>query len=93
VRKAGGKLVVIGDSDFATNEMVDNFSNKDLLPNLLAWMVGEEDQISIRPETSGAGSFTLTAIQTLLLGLLALLVAPGLALLGALQTWRARRSR
>ena len=92
-RKAGGKLVVIGDSDFASNEMVDNFSNKDLLPNLLAWMVGEEDQISIRPEGAAAGSFTLTAIQTLLIGVLALLVAPGLALMGALQTWRSRRSR
>jgi hypothetical protein len=91
--KAGAKLVVIGDSDFLSNELVDNFSNQDLLPNLLAWMVGEEAQIAIRPTAGGGGTFTLTLVQKLMIGLLSLLVVPGLAIMGALQTWRSRRSR
>lgn len=91
--KAGAKLVVIGDSDFVSNELVDNFSNQDLLPNLLAWMVGEEAQIAIRPTAAGGGTFTLTLVQKLMIGLLSLLVVPGLAIMGAVQTWRARRSR
>ena len=29
--------------------LLDQASNFDLLPNAIAWLVGEEDQVSIRP--------------------------------------------
>jgi hypothetical protein len=46
--KAGGKVVVFGDSDFASNQLVDQLTNKDLLLNTIAWMVGEGDQLAVR---------------------------------------------
>jgi ABC-type uncharacterized transport system involved in gliding motility auxiliary subunit len=84
---------VIGDTDFAANELVDQMSNQDLFLNTLAWLVGEEDQVSIRPPAGAEGAFSMSAIQTLFVGVLSLLVVPGLAVMGAVSTWRSRRSR
>ena len=91
--KAGGKVVVIGDVDFATNELLDQFNNRDLLLNTLAWVVGEDDQVSIRSDEGSGGRFNMTEGQFLIVGLLALLIAPGLAVMGGVGAWRERRGR
>jgi len=90
-RAAGGKVVVFGDSDFVSNELALQGSNLDLFLNSVAWMVGEEDQISIRPNEAGSGTLTMTEIDGLLVWLLCLLAAPGLAVAGAIGTWARRR--
>jgi hypothetical protein len=91
--KAGGRVVVIGDVDFATNELLDQFNNRDLLFNTLAWMVGEDDQVSIRSADGSGGRFAMTEAQFLIVSLLSLLVAPGLAIMGGVGAWRERRRR
>lgn len=90
-RAAGGKVMVIGDVDFATNALLDQGNNMDLILNTLAWMVGEEDQISIRKNEAAESGITMSLGQGILVWLLCLLLAPGLALTGALMTWRTRR--
>ena len=90
---AGGKVVVIGDVDFATNELLDQFNNRDLLLNTLAWVVGESDQVSIRSDDGGGGRFNMTEAQFLIVGLLSLLIAPGFAVMGGVGAWRDRRRR
>ena len=90
-RKPGGRLVVIGDAEFASNELLDQASNQDLFLNTVAWLAGEEDQVSIRPNPAAAGTFTMTLIQGLLVFVISLIVAPGLALIGAIGTWMQRR--
>jgi ABC-type uncharacterized transport system involved in gliding motility auxiliary subunit len=90
-RAAGGKVMVIGDVDFATNALLDQGNNMDLILNTLAWMVGEEDQLSIRPNEAAEAGITMSLGQGILVWLLCLLLAPGLALTGALMTWRVRR--
>jgi hypothetical protein len=90
--KAGGKVVVFGDSDFASNQLVDQLTNKDLLLNTIAWMVGEEDQLAVRAKGGESQTLTLTIAQSLVVWLLSVLVAPGAAMLGALLTWRMRRA-
>ncbi|MEL6346439.1 MAG: Gldg family protein, partial [Myxococcota bacterium] len=92
-RRSGARVAVIGDIDFATNELLLTSNNLDLLLNTLAWMVGEEDQISIRPNTAAEAGLTLNLLQGLLMWLICLVVAPGLTMLGALSTWRSRRNR
>lgn len=92
-RAPGARVVVIGDVDFATNALVSNSNNLDLLLNTLAWVVGEEEQISIRPNEAAKTSLTLNLIQGLLMWLICLVVAPGLTVLGAISTWRSRRRR
>jgi len=43
-----GRLVAVGDSDFASNSMLGMSANKDLFLNMIAWLLESEEQISIR---------------------------------------------
>ncbi len=47
--KDKGRMVVIGDSDFAANAFINLSGNKDFLLNSIAWLIGDERAISIRP--------------------------------------------
>jgi len=44
-----GRIVVFGDSDFATNRHFNNQGNGDLFMNSLNWLLQDEDLISVRP--------------------------------------------
>lgn len=90
-KKAGGKVVVYGDGDFASNALVTAAVNQDLALNAIAWMVGEEDQISIRPNEAGKGKLTLDVVTLFLSAVIVLVVAPGIAVIGAVGTWIRRR--
>ena len=63
----------------------------DLFLNSVAWLVGEEDQISIRANEAAAGTMTMNLLQTFLVWMIALFVAPPLCLAGAFGTWMYRR--
>ena len=93
VSASGGRVVVFGDSDFASNELLDQASNFDLLPNAIAWLVGEEDQVSIRPNPGARGTFTMSTIQGLIVWLVSVLLIPALMVGGAVATWLTRRRR
>ncbi|NCG21626.1 MAG: hypothetical protein GWP91_21640 [Rhodobacterales bacterium] len=81
--KPGGRLVVIGDSEFASNGYLSLGNNLDLFLNTIAWLVEEENQIGERPELGEA--LTLTELQSGLVCVLANLLVPGLALLLAVM--------
>lgn len=90
--KAGGKLLVVGDSDFASNALVDQGSNADLFLNSISWLAGEKDQISIRTNPASKASLSMNLVQGIVVWLICLLIVPGLAVAGAIGTWRYRRS-
>ncbi|MDP2316156.1 MAG: Gldg family protein [Pseudomonadota bacterium] len=89
--KAGGKVVVYGDGDFFTNKLITLGVNQDLFLNAVAWVVGEEDQITIRPNEAGSGKLNLNLITVFLSCVVAIVVAPGIAVIGAVGTWLRRR--
>jgi hypothetical protein len=86
-----GRLVVFGDAGFATNQHLLEGLNQDLLLNSVAWLAGEEDQISIRPNDQGRGLLDYDLLQALLMWFVCLIGAPGLAVAAALFTWLRRR--
>jgi len=43
------RLVVVGDSDFATNAYFGQFYNGDLFLNMVNWLTAEEDLIALQP--------------------------------------------
>ena len=47
--KGQGRVIVIGDSDFASNGFLNLSGNKDFLLNSIAWVIGDDTSISIRP--------------------------------------------
>jgi ABC-type uncharacterized transport system involved in gliding motility auxiliary subunit len=90
-KKAGGHVVVYGDADFAANRMITVGVNQDLFLNAVAWMTGDTDKISIRPNEAGKGKLTLDVVTLFLSAVLVLVAAPGLAIVGAVGTWLRRR--
>ncbi|MFQ5739285.1 MAG: GldG family protein [Acidobacteriota bacterium] len=54
------RLVVVGDSDFATNKYLGSAGNSDLFLNILSWLAQDEDLISVRPKAPTSRQVTLT---------------------------------
>ena len=85
------RLVVAGDVDFASNEMIDAGRNRDLFLNAANWLIGDVEAISIRPNTARASRLGLTQDQFRTIRSAALFVLPeAIAVLGVF-TWWSRR--
>ena len=60
----GGRLVVFGDADFASNRYFDAQGNGDLALNAVSWLAEDEALISIRPREPGFNPIALTEAQS-----------------------------
>jgi len=90
---AEARLVAFGDSDFASNQLIDAYRNRDLFVNSVNWLLGDVEAISIRPAQSRASRFQLTNEQFGRVRYLSLFLLPeALAALGALSWWLRRRA-
>jgi len=86
------RLVVYGDSDFASNELLESYRNRDLFLNSVNWLAGDVEAISIRPNRSRASRFQLSQEQFTTIRSLSLFVLPqALGILGVLTWWTRRR--
>ena len=85
------RLVVIGDSDFATNGVVGIQGNRDMFLNTVNWLAQQEDLISIRAREPEDRRLTLTADGQRRLFWLSLFLVPGFVLGGGVYTWWRRR--
>ena len=88
---AEGRLVVIGDADFARNRYVAEFFNADFFLNTINWLVGEENFITIDRKLPRASSVSMTreAFANLRFALLFLL-PEAILVAGILGWWRRR---
>lgn len=89
----GARLIVIGDVDVATNRFVEFMSNRQLVQAAIAWLVGEEDLIALRPERKEGGreQLFLSAGQAQTSLLISTVVVPGTSLLIAVALYLRRR--
>jgi len=88
-----GRLVVIGDSDFAANKLIGEFRNRDLFVNAVNWLLGDVEAISIRPDPARASRMQLSGEQFLQIRYLSLFVLPeAIAVLGVFSWWLRRRA-
>jgi len=88
-----GRLVVVGDADFASNEMVDAYLNRDLFVNAVNWLLGDIEAIAVRPNTARASRFQPTAEQFQRIRMLSLFVLPQLLAVIGVFTWWSRRHK
>jgi ABC-type uncharacterized transport system involved in gliding motility auxiliary subunit len=91
--KKEARLVVIGDSDFASNGVfrVQSFRNADLFLNSVNWLAEDEDLISIRPKSVTNRSVTMSESQQRTFLLLSAALMP-LAVIGSgIYIWWKRR--
>ena len=86
-----GRLVVVGDSDFARNRYVAEFYNGDFFINIVNWLAGEEAFITIERKLPRASRVTMSPEQFNNFRYVALFVFPeAILLLGIFFWWRRR---
>jgi ABC-type uncharacterized transport system involved in gliding motility auxiliary subunit len=90
-RKPESRVVVIGDSDFATNGVLGVQGNRDFFLNVVNWLAQQENQIAIRAREPDDRRLTLTADQQSRIFLLSVFLVPGLVFAAGIYSWYGRR--
>jgi ABC-type uncharacterized transport system involved in gliding motility auxiliary subunit len=86
------RLVVYGDSDFASNAYVGFYGNSDMIINSIDWAAKEENLISLTAKEKV--NRTLVQPQPYTMGLIllgSLVILPGLVLVAGVSSWLVRR--
>jgi len=86
------RIVVIGDSDFASNKYYGEFANGNLFENAVNWVAGEEDLVSIKARTLKTTQLELTRRSEKVLFYVTVLALPVFFLLAGGAVWYVRRS-
>ncbi|MEM9174633.1 MAG: DUF4350 domain-containing protein [Myxococcota bacterium] len=90
---SSGRIVVLGDSDFASNQYLDTLRNKDLFVNAINWLAGDVARITVRPNVSRASSFQMSQDEFRRIQFLSLFVLPeAIAVVGVLTWWFRRKA-
>ena len=89
--KPEARMVVMGDSDFASNGWLGTSGNRDLFLNAVNWLAQQENLISIRAKDPEDRRITLSADQDRLIFWLTIFIIPGLILVMGIQAWWRRR--
>jgi ABC-type uncharacterized transport system involved in gliding motility auxiliary subunit len=85
------RVVVFGDSDFASNGVLGIQGNRDLFMNTVGWLSQQENLIAVRPKEADDRRLTLTATQQINIAWLALLIVPAVIFgTGVFSWWRRR---
>jgi ABC-type uncharacterized transport system involved in gliding motility auxiliary subunit len=87
----GARIVVIGDSDFASDQWISLQHNGDLFFNSIDWLAQDENLISIRPKEPTDRRITLTQSQILALQWVEMLFLPGIVIIMGISIWWKRR--
>ena len=93
VIESKGKAVVVGDADFASNGLLLAPGNLDLFLNMVGWLMGDEEQVAIRPQETQFRNLTLTAGRARFIGIFSQFVYPILILVAGGAYWFRRRHR
>lgn len=90
-RRSATRIVVIGDSDLASNAHLHDFFNKEFLLNAIAWLGGQEDLIAERPKGFRPSRLDMTEADYRALFRLGVLLFPEALLIAGLAVWWRRR--
>jgi ABC-type uncharacterized transport system involved in gliding motility auxiliary subunit len=85
------RVVVFGDSDFASNAYGGVPGNPNLFANAVSWLAQQENLIAIRATPPEDRRVPMTANQQRLVVLTSILVMPALVFIAGVYTWWRRR--
>jgi hypothetical protein len=85
------RLVVFGDTDFASNSFFPYLANADMVLGSISWLIREERAPVVKPPVEVLPTVALTGSQVRAIFISTVLALPGsVALLGGLVWWRRR---
>jgi len=90
-RGPSARLVVFGNSRFASNLLLGLGGNRDLVMNTISWLAEEEDLIAIRPQDPKTSPLFLTAAQGRLLWAIPVVFMPLVVAGAGLMVFAKRR--
>jgi ABC-type uncharacterized transport system involved in gliding motility auxiliary subunit len=86
------RVVVFGDSDFASNAYGGGaLGNMNLFANAISWLAQQENLIAIRPTEAADRRVTMTPQQQTMAAITSIFVLPGLVFAAGIFTWWRRR--
>jgi ABC-type uncharacterized transport system involved in gliding motility auxiliary subunit len=85
------RIVVIGDSDFATNSYLGIAGNRDMFLNVVNWLAQQENMISIRPKDPEDRRLTMSAAAQRNITWLSWLGIPAIVFGLGIVSWARRR--
>jgi ABC-type uncharacterized transport system involved in gliding motility auxiliary subunit len=90
-KENGWRLVVIGDSDFASNGQVANAGNLNLALNAVNWLAKREQALGIAPRAPEQVQLYMSASQMRMVALVSLVGLPLAAIVAGVFVWWRRR--
>ena len=85
------RVVIFGDSDFATNAYGGVAGNPNFFANAVSWLAQQEGLIAIRPTQADDRRVTMTARQQTMVFIASIFVVPALVFGAGIYTWWRRR--
>jgi hypothetical protein len=92
VSEGKGKVLLIGDSDFATNTQIQNLGNETFFSNSIHYLAQREKLIAIAPKPVEHVSLTLNGGQMRTIFIVVVLLMPALAAAAGIFVWKLRRA-
>lgn len=90
----GSRLVVFGNSSFATDPYVNQYGNADLIINAIDWAAKQDNLINLTyTEKTTRTLLPISTLGWLGLGLLFILIIPGLIIGAGITAWLIRRAK
>jgi len=90
----GSRLIVFGDSDFASNKFFSQYANGDIFINAIDWAAGQEQLINLTTPSAISRTLNLpSSFWLLMIALSFLCILPGLVIAGGVISWLIRRSK
>jgi ABC-type uncharacterized transport system involved in gliding motility auxiliary subunit len=86
-----GRVVAVGDVDFASNQLLGFQGNQDFFLNVVAWLAEDADLISIRPKDPENQTLFLSQQVKTNVWLMALIILPGFFVVAGIVSWWRRR--
>lgn len=90
-KEGEAKIVVLGTAGFANNRFINIFFNRDFFLNIVSWLVGQEEMISVRPRSIRSSRVQLTEREGTTVFYLSFLILPEILLIIGMAVWWRRR--
>jgi ABC-type uncharacterized transport system involved in gliding motility auxiliary subunit len=85
------RVVVVGDSDFASNRAVGLQGNREIFLNMANWLAQQENLIAIRPRNPEDRPINITADQQRMVMWFTMVIVPALLFGNAVRVWWKKR--